>query len=894
MTASRPFVRRVAGLVVASVVTTLGVAFVTTRAAEANDIRSVTPNAAVNDANAPTRINIRTHTAFTRRETFVEFTRVDPVSSQPTGESIVVPVVVPARSETDPAPEVTPTTNLDVDVNFFNSNPGPWNITVCNDVECFAQDFVEEGDLTQARDRCFRCFTVLTPGSPVVSAVDSPVLSANTTVGPVTVTGLNFANASDVQFLINGAIDPNVVFDRTSATTTRITGQVRTSGAAVPGFRDVRVRNTDGSTGVCVNCVQVSGIAVHTVNPTAGTNAEVRRLSITGVGFPADARVELVKETQTGQGNIPGANLAIFTPDRIDADFDLRGAQVGSYYIRVSAPDGQSNNLACSPRFNVIAPGPNQPGPTPSPTPSSNAPGTCRTGSQAVPTPTGTVATPSNTTSPTAATPTNTATGTPSQSPSQSPSPTPPAGAGRFVGVNPERVLDTREGRSLGGGETRTVQITGRANVPAGARAVVMNVTAITPTRAGFLTVFPGGGTRPLASNLNFRPGEVIANLVTVRLSDEGQVGIYNNSGNTHVAADVVGYYGPATGGSAYSAVNPDRILDTREGNGSARDPLGPGESRSLQVTGRGGVPANATAVAFNLTAISPTSSGFLTAYPSGTQRPVASNINFVRGDTIANLVIVRLGTGGRVDIFNNSGQTEVAADVVGYYSETGGSEALFTPITPERILDTRENGQQPIGPAESRELQIHGRAGVPSSATAVAFNLTAITPSSSGFLTAYPTGTFRPNASNINFVRGDVIPNLVIVRIGTNGRVSIYNNSGFTHAAADVVGYFVGTAPTATPTAGGGGTSTPTSTTTASTTATASPGAGTAAPTPSSTTTPSGGATPSTSAVAVSRPAGDPAAGPAFLVLLMVVGTGAVSFLITPQLATAQRRRRH
>ena len=885
MTASRPFVRRVAGLVVASVVAALGLGLATTRVAEANDIRGISPSATTNDANANTRVIIDTHTSFRRADAQVTFTRVDNVSSQPTGETVTGTVVYTEAT----AAEIS--NRFEVDANFFNRNPGAWNVTVCSLAACTVDSRVPTGDLTPNRDTCTRCFFVLTPGSPVVTAVSSPTLSRNTTVGPVIVTGTNFAASSTVEFLVNGSVDPNVVFTRTGATTTRIEGNVATSDSAVPGFRDVRVRNTDGLTGVCVNCVQISGISVRAVNPTAGTNQEIRRLTISGVGFPLDAQVALVKETLTGQPDISGGNIAVFAPERIDADFDLRGAQTGSYFIRVTAPDGQSNNIVCSPRFNVIPVGATSPAPTPSPTPGSSGSGSCTTFGQPLPSPSGTAASPTPTSaSPTPASPTST--GTPTQSPT--PSPTPPAGAGRFVGVNPERVLDTREGRALGGGETRTVQITGRANVPAGARAVVMNVTAITPTRSGFLTVFPGGGTRPLASNLNFRPGEVIANLVTVRLSDEGQVGIYNNSGNTHVAADVVGYYGPATGGSAYSAVNPDRILDTREGNGGAREALGPGESRSLQVTGRGGVPANATAVAFNLTAISPTASGFLTAYPSGTQRPVASNINFVRGDTIANLVIVRLGTGGRVDIFNNSGQTEVAADVVGYYSETGGSEALFTPITPERILDTRENGQQPIGPAESRELQIHGRAGVPSSATAVAFNLTAITPSSSGFLTAYPTGTFRPNASNINFVRGDVIPNLVIVRIGTNGRVSIYNNSGFTHAAADVVGYFVGTAPTATPTAGSGGTATPTSTTTASTTATASPGAGTAAPTPSSTTTPSGGATPSTSAVAVSRPAGDPAAGPAFLVLLMVLGTGAASFLITPQLATAQRGRRH
>ena len=881
MTASRPAFRRIASLLVAVVVAAVGVGQLASRDATAAPITSISPNALSNNVPGNTRVHIETtSTFFAPQTTSVTFQRVDQATGQ-SAESFTGTI-------TDPVTE-WPRSSFEVDVPGFGKNPGTYNVTVSGTTRT-----VQGVILPNESDTCSRCFFILTPGAPVVSSITSPRLSAGTTVGPVTITGFNFASGSAVEFLNNGLPDPTVTFLKSGSTTTTITGNVRTASNAQPGVRDIKVSNSDAQSGVCPQCVTVSGILVTGVNPQAATNAEVRRLTITGNGFPADARAELVKEFQTGQGGIFGGNTVVVGNGQLDADFDLRGAQPGTYLIRVFTAGGESNNIACSPKFTVAAA--QTPAPTQDPSASPAAAGTCVGNSTPFPSPTGSAFSPTPTATPSATvTPTATASATPSATVSASP--TPPPGSGRFVPVNPERVLDTRQGLNttqlpIGSGETRSFTVTGRAGIPSGATAVAINVTAIQPTRSGFLTVFPAGGSRPLASSLNFVPGDVIANLVIVRIGANGQVSVYNNAGSTHVAADVVGYYGPATGGSAYSAVNPERIMDTREAVGGAAEPVGAGESRSLQVTGRGGVPATATAVAMNLTAITPSASGFLTAYPSGTSRPIASNVNFARADTIANLVIVRLGADGKINIYNNSGFTDVAADVVGYFTETGGSQALFTSLVPERIMDTR-NGtggpSQPIGPGEARELQVTGRAGVPANASAVAFNLTAISPSSSGFFTAYPTGTFRPTASNINFVRGEVIPNLVIVRVGAGGKVNVYNNSGFANAAADVVGYFVSTAPSPTPSATV--TSTPTSTETGTPTATP-----TSTVSATATASATGSATGAPSAVAFTGPGRDKAVDTGGLVALtLLVLTGGAGFLLLPRLVGAgQYRRRH
>ena len=248
----------------------------------------------------------------------------------------------------------------------------------------------------------------------------------------------------------------------------------------------------------------------------------------------------------------------------------------------------------------------------------------------------------------------------------------------RLTSISPERLFDTRNGAapdapllgvSNGPNASRTFTIADGSPVPADATAVVLNVTVVSPTAGGFLTVFPAGQPRPTVSNLNFAKGQTVPNLVVVKLgtggSDAGKLTFFNGSaGNTNVFADAVGYYKPT--GAKFKPLTPVRIMDTRN-----TTPLVGTVNRSLTVLGVGGVPNSSTvkAVVVNVTVVSPTAGGFLTVYPSLESRPTASNLNFVRGSTIANLVVVKVGTDGKIVFFNgSSGSTNVLADVVGYY----------------------------------------------------------------------------------------------------------------------------------------------------------------------------------------------------------------------------------
>ena len=246
-----------------------------------------------------------------------------------------------------------------------------------------------------------------------------------------------------------------------------------------------------------------------------------------------------------------------------------------------------------------------------------------------------------------------------------------------------------------------------------------------------------------------------------------------------------------------YVPLTPSRILDTRDGTGGVAGPVGPGGTLSTQVTGRGGVPATGvTAVAMNVTVTQPTGDGFLTLYPTGTARPLAANLNFTPGKTVPNLVIVKLGTNGRVDVFNSVGSTHVIYDVAGYFSDDPtGNDGRFVPLNPARIVDTRTGvggSSVRLGPGTSREVQVTGQGGVPASgAQAVVMNVAVTNTDAVSYLTVHPTGEARPLAANLNWAPGDTVSNRVIAKLGTNGRVTLYNNAGSTDVIIDTNGWF-------------------------------------------------------------------------------------------------------
>lgn len=237
-------------------------------------------------------------------------------------------------------------------------------------------------------------------------------------------------------------------------------------------------------------------------------------------------------------------------------------------------------------------------------------------------------------------------------------------------------------------------------------------------------------------------------------------------------------------------ALPPLRRLDTRVGLGAPRRPVSAGQTIDLAVLGTGDVPpTGVTAVVLNVTAVAPTATGYLTVWPTGEARPTSSNLNFVAGSVVPNLVLCKAGREGKVSIFNPNGATHVVADVVGYVRAANGTGVALTPVRPVRLVDTRTVGRSPIGPDADLVLPVTGGT-IPQNAQAVVLNVTATAPTATGYLTVYPDGTERPLSSNLNVVPGTTVPNLVVAKVGTNGNVRIYNRNGATHVIVDLLAH--------------------------------------------------------------------------------------------------------
>jgi hypothetical protein len=733
----------------------------------------------------------------------------------------------------------------------------------------------EDSAVTGGTDTCTSCFTVLSAGPLSVNSVAPNSLRPDTQ-GNVSVIGNNFEAGSRIEVLFSdGSVDPAVnpnnppradnsntgAEDATDITTrTELLRRFIVAAGASPGIRDVRVTNLDGNSAICTGCFFVAGAALTSSNPTAARNDPNQALTTVTFSGPnvtnGTPRLEFVGNpgaTSRGDLAVIGQNVRDYTGRSITADYDLRNAAPGSnaYQPFVQGENGVVN--ACDTcRFTVIqenraptltsldrsdeagiqknlqqgetatfvATGTNfSRGATLVFTPAAGLTVTgvefvsperlnvtiaaapdAGTGDKDVQvrltdgqtspvcdnclvvTPAGGTASPG---------PTSTASpGTPAGSASPSASPT--AGArenARYAGrPSPVRVLDTRSNRGPRRSGELVLDLSQRVTDP-DATAVVLNVTVTNATARGFLVAYPNGTAKPGTSNVNFEANQTQANEVVVALPSNKRVSLFVDSASAHVIADLVGSFTTSTASDTgrVSTRSPVRAFDSRDGNPKVRR----GE---VIVDLSEQLPAGATDAILNVTVTTPSARGFVTVYPTGTNRPNTSNVNFERGQTQANEVITRVGSGanaGRVSFFIDSADAALIVDVVGAVTPgTAASTEVFTTLAnPTRAFDSRDNR----GARRSGDVQVAMPSTVPSNATGVVLNVTATNGTRPGFVTVYPSGATRPGTSNVNFATTRTQANEVISALGNNRSITLFvggANSPAAHLIVDVVGY--------------------------------------------------------------------------------------------------------
>ncbi|WP_409493520.1 ricin-type beta-trefoil lectin domain protein [Amycolatopsis sp. cmx-11-12] len=381
--------------------------------------------------------------------------------------------------------------------------------------------------------------------------------------------------------------------------------------------------------------------------------------------------------------------------------------------------------------------------------------------------------------------------GTPGSKPTADP-------AGYTPLPDPQRI----HSRPYGPGEMLTLPV---PDIPSDTTAVVLNVGARSDaeTRVDVLPSDPEQSATK-TSTLQVRPGGGFTAVMTVAtLGKDRAIRLRNHTGNSWLVVDILGYFSKDGTSTYFAKPSPERVLDTRvpptaiPESRSADNPrqghLTAGETMPLKVRGVAGVPANATAVAVNITGLEATGETFITA--TGQTFGASTTLNLRRNDRRSNLAIVGIAENGTIKLRNESGEVNVLVDVVGWFAPGQGAKYVAL-TTPARIADTGTGTGvpgRPIGAGDTASVQVGGLAGVSSSASAAVLTVTGAEDRVGTELSVAPTELGHTPVTNVSVGQRESAAGSVFAPLGASGRLGIRNERGQAQATVDVQGYFTG-----------------------------------------------------------------------------------------------------
>jgi hypothetical protein len=376
----------------------------------------------------------------------------------------------------------------------------------------------------------------------------------------------------------------------------------------------------------------------------------------------------------------------------------------------------------------------------------------------------------------------------------------PPAAAatstvpGTYVATTPTRVLDTRTGAygnhkgAVGPGRATAVRVTGNSGVAKGAAAVAVTISVVSATRSGSITASTYGvSAPPRVTNVQFRSGQATTGLAVVKVST-GRIDLWNMSkGRVQLVMDVTGYYvgGTPKADGALHLRTPKRVVDTRSGlNGFHKGALGAGRTLAPDFAKLAGFPFNAGAVAAVVTVLSPTRSGSLIAYATGTTRPSSPLLDFTAGRAVSQYAVLPISDIQGLSLYNaSSGSVQVLIDVIGFL--TNGPAAV---AAAQQVVAANRIFFAGTLPAHTSDrVLVLGRGGVPkANVAAVAVEVRVSRPGRTGTL----VGGARQAPTVVSFGKGQRVSGHAILRVG-NGAVTLRNTSGGALTLeVDVLGY--------------------------------------------------------------------------------------------------------
>jgi hypothetical protein len=241
----------------------------------------------------------------------------------------------------------------------------------------------------------------------------------------------------------------------------------------------------------------------------------------------------------------------------------------------------------------------------------------------------------------------------------------------------------------------------------------------------------------------------------------------------------------PTAAGGTFTPITPVRAIDTR----ASRPSLEGRAPRSVDLSKI--VPAGTSAVALNVTVVNPVASGYARVWSTDNEMPTTSMLNYLPKETVANATVSNVGPSRSIEILTQV-DADAIVDVVGYWTPRfSSSDGRFVPMTPTRLLDTRNTSTKP-GADTTTSIDVRARADLGlAHATAIALAVTVAEPDGPGYITAWPGGSARPPSSTLNVNNANELrSNMAIVGVGNDGTVSLYDQTA-THLVVDAVGWF-------------------------------------------------------------------------------------------------------
>ncbi len=372
-----------------------------------------------------------------------------------------------------------------------------------------------------------------------------------------------------------------------------------------------------------------------------------------------------------------------------------------------------------------------------------------------------------------------------------------PRSAATLVPLSPSRVLDTRTGLGttrigkLAAGSSIRTTVAGHGGVPAsGVTAALLTVTARCTTADTWLSLAASDGVVPATAPVVAPARSIRSMTVAVPLGPDGAIVIRNAYGFADVSVDVSGYYSTASTAGRFHPLAPARVYNAV----AAHQPMMAGERRVVPISGQGGVPASATAVAVQLTAITSSYAGSIVLYGAGGSVLSGSTAEFRPGDVVRTQAVVQL-TGGAIGMYSRANLVYPILEVVGYYAPSSVAGGLrYVALDPTHVFDTRSGAgirPGPIGSTSPAVAPFAGLYGVPSSgAAAVALSLRSFSATTASWLRAYPSGTTVPTYGVLWNQPGITSSGIAWPGLGSSS-VSFVPTSGSSQLIGDLSGYF-------------------------------------------------------------------------------------------------------